>query len=155
MPRAKNKLIPTKTDQYLEFIRTVHLKGVGIDEANFKIDRAQYSSEFPSPATVKAELSGHHEIYDQDASSFIVRGHYKVVVRASSGSEVVNISCTIGAFFDLDKEAKKASLERFIQHEARLVFWPYLRHFIADSTYRMAIFPLVLPLTSELAPSQR
>jgi preprotein translocase subunit SecB len=126
-----------------------------MDEANFKIDRAQYSSEFPSPDKVKAELSGHHEIYDQDASSFIVRGHFKVVVRASSGSEIVDISCTIGASFALDKEAKKASLERFMQNEARLVFWPYLRHFIADSTYRMAIYPLVLPLTSEVPTNQQ
>ena len=152
MPKPKSKSLPTEINEYLEFIRTVHLKGLGMDEANFKIDRVQYSSEFPSPDKVKAELSGHHEIYDQDAGSFIVRGHFKVVVKGNSGSEVVNISCTIGASFALDKEAKKKSLDRFMQNEARLIFWPYLRHFIADSTYRMAIYPLVLPLTSEVAP---
>jgi hypothetical protein len=155
MPRSKNKASNTTADPYLEFIRSVHLKGLGMDSSSFKIDRSAFAAAFPSPDKVAAEVTGHHELAELKEDSFVVLGHYRVSVKGTNGSEAVDISCTISALFSLDKQAERAHIERFMQTEARLVFWPYLRHFVADSTYRMAIFPLILPLTSEVPTTQQ
>jgi preprotein translocase subunit SecB len=76
---------------------------------------------------------------------------YTVSVVGNSASEVVNISCKYSAQFSLENETDQACIKRFSENEVQLVFWPYLRHFVSDCTYRMGIYPLVLPLTSEIA----
>jgi preprotein translocase subunit SecB len=126
-----------------------------MDSASFKIDRLGFAKAFPPPNSVAAEITGNQELVDRKADSFVVLGHYKVTVKGTNGSEAVELSCTISALFSLDKEVEEAHLERFTQTEVRLVFWPYLRHFVSDSTYRMAISPLILPLTSEVPTAQR
>jgi len=155
MPRSKTKSSPTAADPYLEFIRKVHLTGLGMDSASFKIDRPRFPAAYPSPDSVAAEITGHQELTDRKADSFVVLGHYRVTVKGTDGSEVVELSCSISALFSLDKEVEDAHLQRFTETEVRLVFWPYLRHFVSDSTYRMAIFPLILPLTSEVPKTTR
>jgi preprotein translocase subunit SecB len=150
MPKAKKQPSRTESDQYREFIRTVHLSGLGIDEAEFKIDRVGFASSFPQSGRASAEITAQYEIVNRKPDSFVVLGHYLVSVKGNAGAELVKIKCTFSALFSLDKEADHPHVERFAQVEARLVFWPYLRHFVADSTYRMSISPLQLPLTSEL-----
>jgi hypothetical protein len=150
MPRVKSKALPTTPDPYLEFIRTVHLTGLGMDSSSFKIDRNAFAAAFPSPDKVAAEISARHELADLKENLLVIVGHYKVSVKGTNGVETADISCTLSALFSLDKKAEQAHVERFMNAEVRLVFWPYLRHFVSDSTYRMAIFPLILPLTSEV-----
>jgi preprotein translocase subunit SecB len=150
MPVRKKRSSQTKGDRYLEFLKTVHLSRLGMDGANFKIDRSALPASFPESEKASAEISGRHEILSPRPDCFGVLGHYKVSVKGSTGSEIVDLTCTYNAQFSLDKEAEQEFIERFARNEVRLVFWPYLRHFIADSTYRMSIPPLQLPLTSEL-----
>lgn len=153
MPKARSRTARTRTDdRYLEFIRTVHLAGTGIDRSSFSIDREKLATETSDAGSASAEIAGRHEIANQDASSFVVLGHYEVRMKGKSGSELVQISCTLSALFSLDAEAEPAFLQRFAENEARFVFWPNLRHYVADCTYRMGINPMLLPLTSEFSP---
>ena len=155
MPRAKIKSADTsKVERYLEFIGSVHLSGLGMDEATFKIDRAAYAAFVPKAEKNLAEISGRHEVINRHPNSFVVVGHYEVSVKGDSDQVLVSLRCRYSALFALDKEAEEEFIERFAQNEARLVFWPYLRHFISDSTYRMSITPLRLPLSSEFLDSK-
>jgi preprotein translocase subunit SecB len=122
-----------------------------MDTASFTIDREGFAASFPPPQKPSATISGRHRVVNRKRNSFVVIVEYKVSVIGNSGSEVVNISCKYSALFSLEKETDPACIKRFTDNEVQLVFWPYLRHFISDCTYRMAIFPLVLPLTSEVA----
>lgn len=153
MPKTTSRPSPTaKAKRYLEFIGAVHLSGLGMDQASFSIDRDAYASSSSSAGErVTAEITGHHEVANRRPNSFVVIGRYEVTTKAPNGAVLVNLDCTYSALFSLDNEAEDGFVERFAQDEARLVFWPYLRHFIADSTYRMSISPLRLPLTSEMA----
>jgi hypothetical protein len=150
MSKTKSRSSLTKPDQYLGFIKTVHLSGLGIDEANFKIDRDAWASFAPKTGKTAAEISGRHEVVNRRSKSFVVLAHYRVSIKAESGLELAELSCTYSALFSLDKQAEPEFVARFANDEARLVFWPYLRHFISDSTYRMSITPLQLPLTTEM-----
>lgn len=143
----------TSAERYVEFIKSVHLSGLGMDSASFNIDREAFAKAFPPPERPSAEISGRHEVLSRTKNSFVVVGRYEVAVKAGSGSGTVNINCTLSALFSVERETDDACIERFKDNEVHLVFWPYLRHFVSDCTYRMAIHPLILPLTCEvLAP---
>jgi preprotein translocase subunit SecB len=122
-----------------------------MDAASFNVDREAFAASFPPPQKPSATISGRHSVVNRKPDSFVVIVEYVVSVIGSSGAEVVNITCKYSASFSIEKETDQACIERFAGNEVQLVFWPYLRHFISDCTYRMAIFPLVLPLTSEIA----
>jgi hypothetical protein len=154
MPKKRSQALPTSAERYVEFIKSVHLSGLGMDAASFMVDREAFAVSFPPPQKPSATISGRHKIVNRKPDSFVVIVEYTVSVIGNSGSEVVNISCKYSALFSLEKEADQECIERFTDNEVQLVFWPYLRHFVSDCTYRMAIFPLVLPLTSEIATSK-
>lgn len=154
MPKKRSQASLINADRYLEFIKSVHLTGLGMDEACFRIDREGFANSFSASEKPSATISGRHEVAHQQPDSLLILGRYEVSVKGKSGTDVVNITCTCSAMFTLEKEADKACVERFMGNEVHLVFWPYLRHFVSDSTYRMAIYPLILPLTSEMKGPQ-
>lgn len=151
MPKTRSRTARTRADdRYLDFIKTVHLAGTGMDKSSFDIDREQFAIDASESGTAAAEIAVRHQIAKQDARSFVVLGHYDVRMKGKSGAQVGQISCTLSALFSLDAEAEQVFLQRFADNEVRLVFWPSLRHYVADCTYRMGITPMLLPLTSEI-----
>jgi len=150
VPKKGSQASLTSAERYLEFIKSVHLTGIGMDGASFTIDREAFAASFPPPQKPSATISGRHSLANIKPDSFVAIVEYTISVIGNSGSEVVNISCKYSALFSLGKQTDQACIKRFAENEVQLVFWPYLRHFVSDCTYRMAIFPLVLPLTSEL-----
>jgi len=150
MHATKKRTSKSKGDRYLGFLKTVHLSRLGMDGANFRIDRAELLAGFPESGGAKVDIAGRQEVLNLGGGSFDVLGHFRMSAKGHSDSEFVEITCTLSARFTLDSEAEPEFVERFARNEARLVFWPYLRHFISDCTYRMAIPPFQLPLTSEL-----
>lgn len=151
MPKKRSQASLTNADRYLEFIKSVHLSGLGMDAASFAVDRDAFVASFPPPQKPSVTISGRHKVVNLKPNSFVVIMEYTVSVIGNSGSEVVNISCKFSALFSIEKETDQACIRRFTDNEVQLVFWPYLRHFVSDCTYRMAIYTLVLPLTSEIA----
>lgn len=149
MPKPKSIVTPDGDEQYVAFLKIVHLSGLGIDESACKLDRSNLAEAFSDGSRAPAEVTGKHEISSLEPKGFVVLGHYNVSVKDSGGSEVVSISCTYSALFLTDRKAKASFVERFAQNEVRLVFWPYFRQFVSDATFRMSINPLLLPLTSE------
>jgi preprotein translocase subunit SecB len=61
---------------------------------------------------------------------------------------LMKIECSFSALFELQGPGTTEAAERFANTEAKLVFWPYLRHFVSDISYRMAVAPILLPLTT-------
>jgi preprotein translocase subunit SecB len=150
MRESKRRSSPPPDSDYLEFIKAVHLNAIALDSATLSIDREALASHFQGPDTPRAEVSARKQVFDVAPESFSIRGDYKVEIKAPGGQEIVKIECTYSASFSLERAAEEAQIERFAGEEVQLIFFPYLRQFISDITARMAIPPLVLPLTSEL-----
>jgi hypothetical protein len=76
-------------------------------------------------------------------------------LKTDGGEEVhpLHIECSFSALFHLGAPCDGKSADHFANTEAKLIFWPYLRHFISDISYRMAINPLVIPLITSVNDS--
>lgn len=153
MPKKRTASASAGADRYLQFIKKIHLAGLGMDAAESKIDRDAFAAAYPPGEKAPVEMNVVHEVTKQRADSFVILGRYRLAVKSRSGDELIGIQCTLSALFTVSGKWEQSLVERFAQNEVRVVFWPYLRHFLADTTYRMSITPLLLPLTSE-APTQ-
>jgi preprotein translocase subunit SecB len=58
----------------------------------------------------------------------------------------LSVQCVFYGHFHGRGKVKEEDVRRFADHEARLVFVPYLRQFVTDMTARMSIPPLMIPL---------
>jgi preprotein translocase subunit SecB len=86
-----------------------------------------------------------------DDDYFVVGFDFELIQRPiNSDVKIVTINATFSGRFDLTAKASEEYIRAFANLEARLIFFPYVRHFVSDLTYRMSIDPIVLPMTSEL-----
>jgi hypothetical protein len=132
-------------EKYLSFLQKVALQGVGLDSADVKVDRNALSTT-DGPGELR--LDANFQVLVNAPDKLVTGGTFKVKQVPKEGLEasLLLIECTFSAMFQLGEPIDQATAERFANAEAKLVFWPYLRHFIADTSYRMAINPILLPL---------
>lgn len=141
-------------EKYLSFLQKVALQGVGLDSATAKVDRTALAEAVASNEAGELSLDASFGVVLNAPDRLVTGGTFRVKQLPKKGLEVslLQIECTFSAMFQLGEPVDQATAERFANAEAKLVFWPYLRHFIADTSYRMAITPILLPLMAIGAP---
>jgi hypothetical protein len=133
------------------FIRSVRFSGLGLDRCDAKVDRAslgvvrEENSELEHLVNLRQHVLVHEDNY------FVVSFDLELIQRlVNSDVKIVTINASFSGRFDLAAKASEEYVRAFANLEARLIFFPYVRHFVSDLTYRMSIDPIVLPMTSEL-----
>src|SRR5207253_1685854 len=61
-------------------------------------------------------------------------------------SSSLKVSCVFHGHFHFDGEPKISWIQKFIEEDSWVMFWPYFRQFVSDVTARMSIPPELLPL---------
>lgn len=161
MPTKKTALAkPTPSDvaetskqvhPRVQFIRSVKFAGLGLDSVSAKTDRNAVASAKQAEKSLFNDVTINQSLLAFDEDHFIVRAVLKVVQHVEgSPKPLVQIEAAFTAKFNLASPFDKSFVEAFAQVEARLVFFPYMRHLVSDITYRMSVDPIVLPLSSEL-----
>jgi preprotein translocase subunit SecB len=148
----KKKIDQAFQGEYIKFLRSIKLDALGLDKSQVYIDREKLSDALGNSEQepLGISLRAGHKLISKTASNFIIQANYKLQLTATLDSiEVGEISCVFSASFLSEASCSSECYSRFARIEARLVFWPYIRHFINDITYRMSIPPILLPLTSE------
>jgi hypothetical protein len=141
---TKNPPTPKK---YSDFIGKISLQGVGLDSATVKVDRNSLAKPLPTGETLAVSLDASFGILDLNEERLVASATFKLSQASKEISDpILLIECSFSALFQLGIPTDQESAHRFANSEAKLVFWPYLRHFIADTSYRMAINPILLPL---------
>lgn len=143
----------TSATEYIKFLRSIKLGALGLDNSQIYIDREKLSNALndSEQEPLGIELSVGHKLLDKSEDGFTVQASYKLQLTSTLDStQVGEISCIFSASFLSESSCSSECYSRFARIEARLVFWPYIRHFINDMSYRMSIPPILLPLTSEL-----
>lgn len=79
---------------------------------------------------------------------FEASGAFVVKLQESDDSDpVLHVECEFEAHLHGPEPISKASVERFVDSEFRLILIPYARQFVSATTAQMSIPPLVIPLS--------
>jgi preprotein translocase subunit SecB len=150
-----NKKLAIKPDleivnERIAFIRSVRLAGLGLDQTHAEVNRAALADIGLREAELEGEVKLSHTVLSHDDDNFVIAAKFELSQK-EKGTELpaVSIRTVFSAKFDLSKKASREAVEAFAGLEARLVFFPYIRQFISDLSYRMSIDTILLPLTSE------
>jgi preprotein translocase subunit SecB len=133
------------------FIKSIKLTGIGLDKCEASVDRALLSNATENEKELAIEITMNQSLLAHEDNYFVVTSNFDLTQRAKgSEKKIVSMTATFSAKFDLTKPANEELIRGFADLEARLIFFPYLRHFVSDISHRMAINTIVLPMTSEL-----
>jgi hypothetical protein len=145
---------PTKpAPKYEEFIKGVRLINLGMEHCFSMLERRRYMDikhEDRTPtlaATYKLQGLG-KDFFDAIAAFKLSVDKPVDAENGDSDEELAPlvIECTFEAHFHFKGPKSKALTEKFVDSELRLIMWPYFRQFVTDTTGRMTIAPLVVPL---------
>ena len=158
MKRKKNTEAVLTPDPYLGFLQSMALQGVGLDSTSATVDRTALAEAISANEAGELALDANFGVLLNSAEFLVTVGAFKLTQlhRKDSEKPLLMLECSFSAMFQHSQPVDSATAERFANTEAKLIFWPYLRHFVADTTYRMAITPVLLPLitsTGTSAPS--
>jgi hypothetical protein len=136
-------------DGYLDFLRHAALQGIGLDNATMSVDRNALAEATARGETLPVNLDAKFSVGLLTDDRIIVNAEFVLKnSRKDDSGEVISlmIACSFSALFNLGSPCDGESANHFANAEAKLIFWPYLRHFVSDTTYRMAISPITIPL---------
>jgi len=152
--KKKSSALPTP-DRYLEFLRHVTLHGIGLESANVRVDRNALAEATASKTAADISVDAQFKVIQNNAQTLVVAAAFalKQLVEHDEHKTVLSIECSFSALFNVEISVDTETADRFADNEAKVIFWPYLRHFVSDTSYRMAITPVLLPLiTSARTP---
>jgi hypothetical protein len=145
------KKISTNNHPRIDFIKSVKLAGIGLDKCVASVDRSLLVQAKEREDDLEIEIKMGHSILAHEDGYFVVAADFDLAQHTSkSEKRIVSITATFSAKFNLAKPASEELISGFARLEARLIFFPYLRHFVSDTSHRMSIDAITLPLTSEL-----
>jgi hypothetical protein len=151
MPNKKRTKAGTDPD-YSQFLSKVEIYALGLDSLSAKVERDAYflAHSGNSPKTTR-EIENHFKLIEFGDDHFDVRATFVLRVRNGDGEEVLWIQAIYTAHFHTENsKVRQDNAQRFARTEARLVFWPYFRQVVADTTSRMFIRTITIPLTAKL-----
>ena len=135
----------------IEFIKNVKFVGLGLDQTSSYLDRIALAKARQEEAELELDLKINQSVLTHEDDHFVVRADFTLIqTTKKSDKPIISIAATFSARFNLSTPASEELVRGFAVVEARLIFFPYIRHFVSDTTYRMTNEPIVLPLTSEL-----
>jgi preprotein translocase subunit SecB len=135
----------------LDFVKSVKFGGIGLDKCAASVDRTLLSDAKEREKDLEIEITMNQSVLAHEDNYFVIAADFDLTQRAKgSDKKIASIAATFSARFDLTKPASQELVRGFAGLEARLIFFPYLRHFVSDTSHRMAIDTIVLPMTSEL-----
>jgi preprotein translocase subunit SecB len=135
----------------IDFIKSIKFGGIGLDKSAASVDRTLLTQAKDREKDLEVEITMKQSVLAHEENYFVIASDFDLTQRAKgSDKKIVSIAATFSARFDLTKPASEELVRGFAGLEARLIFFPYLRHFVSDTSHRMSIDTIVLPMTSEL-----
>ena len=141
--------VQQREGSYEEFLRSLKLIALGLTTSSTKFDRYAYAQILDEKNEVRS-ISAEYELERAQDDFFDAVAKFRITVsNKKTGLAALSIECTMDAHFHGKKKLEAGLAKRFIASELRLVVWPYFRQFVTDITSRMAIRPIVIPLSTE------
>lgn len=126
----------------------VEIFAIGLDHINAALDRAGYAAgQGADRPKVNRRIRSEYKIADYTKEHFDIAASLFLRVEVEGSEDpVISIDVTYTGHFHPKGGVSREEAEAFASGEARLVFWPYFRQTIFDTTARMHVPPITLPL---------
>jgi hypothetical protein len=151
MPKKRTNTSLSSPKAYTEFLRSLRIAALGLQRASANLDRAglaRLRTREKKKDNEVRKITGTYDLVSAYDDHFDLSASFQFSVSdRQSGETPLVIDCTFGAHFHGEKHLNRALAERFAQSEFRFVVWPFFRQFVYDTTARMSIPPLTLPLS--------
>jgi hypothetical protein len=141
--------------EYGDFLRGLDPVILGIDSGNFSLDRDAYWSMTSKEA--RRVLSSKYTLTRVSKDYFDVEASFSVAIQLPNEDgpivQALKIECVFEGHFHAVAPVDSEHAKRFAETESWLLFWPFFRQFVSDTTARMSIPPIMVPLA--LGPGER
>lgn len=95
-------------------------------------------------------LSSRYVLSDVSPDFFDVQAVFSAGIEWASPDGVVvhavKIDCVFVGHFHTTERVEEEHAKKFAEAESWLMFWPFFRQFVVDTTARMSIPPILIPL---------
>jgi hypothetical protein len=150
---AEQKLKTQTKTQTQSFASKVELFAFGLKNCNCALDRPTYAKmrragpdntlRFVTSETFIEKITSETQAFDGGIK-------YELVIKEKGEKlAAINIECVFLAHFHGPGSSKKEKIESFLKSYMPILSWPYFRQFVSDTTAKMAIPPVTLPLFSQ------
>lgn len=148
---TKRKLANSaKPDTYESFLRSVRLVAIGLQDCHCHLDRLDYMRVFRDRETGLTRINAEYDLTDRGDGSFDACGKFSFrIENRKTKQAVLSLDCRYESHFHADFDRASDFPKRFVENEMRLILWPYFREFTSNLTSKMAIRPIVIPLSTE------
>ena len=150
---AEQKLKTRTKNQKQSFASKVGLFAFGLKSCSCALDRhahAKMRRAGPDKALRLVTSETFIERITDETQAFDGGIKYELVIK-EKGEQVhaISIECVFLAHFHGPSRVGKEKIEAFLKSYMPIISWPYFRQFVSDTTARMAIPPVTLPLLSQ------
>jgi preprotein translocase subunit SecB len=124
------------------------LFAIGLDSLSANLDRSNYASAFAEEKKrIKRSIESAYKVTDYSSEHFDVTATLSLRIDAAGFEDpILAVNIAISGHFHPKKPLSREDVEGFADAEARLIFWPYFRQIVSDTTGRMHIGTITLPL---------
>ena len=140
--------------EYAEFLKGLDPVLMGLDSSTCSLDRALYWSMSEGARRV---LFSRYQLSDFTDDYFDVQASFRLSIQWSEeDGRVVQpllVECVLYGHFHAVGPINREHAIKFAETESWLIFWPYFRQFVSDTTARMGIPPMSVPLA--VGPGER
>lgn len=123
---------------------------IGLDSMNARVDRPSYANAYAEDKKqITRRISSDYKVTDFSKEHFDVTAILSLRVESACVQDpLLELDIAVSGHFHPKKALSKDEAVEFASVEARLIFWPYFRQLVSDTTGRMHIGIITLPLTA-------
>lgn len=140
--------MPEGDSKYDEFIGGLRLISIGLKSCSASVDSHGLFKLLDERTGPMRIFRDSYKVMHVGRNFFEASGTFMVRVQESPESRpVVLVECEFEAHLHGPEPISKASVERFVDSEFRLLVVPYARQFVSAMSAQMSIPPLIIPLS--------
>ena len=147
LPKQKNEPPALSDADYLSFLSSVELVGLGLKSSNSSINREIYFDLVDQKAKPVRRFSELYESTEIGGNFFEAEGRYEVSI-ADGDAIGLRIECVFEVHLHAPKPINPQMVQRFAKSDLRFMLLPYARQFVTGVTGQMQIPPIVLPMAT-------
>lgn len=135
------------SSKYEAFLRDLNLFDIHTVRSSTEVNRRRYFEVLGRKREPLNTLTVTCELSDVGDGHFDTVSTFRLTVRpARREKALLTIECTLVGHFHTHGKVVRDLAQRFAESDLELLIFPYFRQFVFDTTARMSIPPITVPL---------